>query len=105
MTTPLTPDFVWTTPLKQPVNAPGYLLGTVEVLGVQMHVEAWRVRRNEAGRVVCDCPADDLVEDGAEQLMHRCTDLERVLEMVDGDPLTMTLGGEEYVVAVTPCRA
>ena len=86
------PRIVWVRPLTPcgPEENPGAkLLGQVRILGVSFHAEAYEVRRGAEGRQVAASEHDE----------DYLTDL---LGLVEGNAQTVTIGGREYVFAITP---
>lgn len=90
------PEIIWSKPLTSneakcgPESDPAArLLGTVYIAGVPFHAEAWEVMDDEEG-----------VQVGKED--ESDTYLAELLEIVQGSAHTITIGGREYVLAITP---
>lgn len=86
------PAIVWEEglrPVGDEADEWGKLLGTVLILGVPHHIEAWAVVTNE--------------ETGEQEAVDPWTSHEAICnEMTEGAGRTVTINGRDYFMVVTP---
>lgn len=105
---PFTPPIVWTKPLTPcgPKDQPHVkLLGTVYILGVMFHAEAYEVE-DKPDRVLQlgEGPhfTDTIQQTGKQDESE--TYLAEILNIVQGSANTVTIDGRDYVLAITPSQ-
>lgn len=87
-------------PVEVEEHEPGYLLGTVQILGHDHHLELIEIAPNDSDG--CQQPHLHLSIDGCEEGNNNDTRYANLLNITDEAMDTVQLDGREFVCVVTP---